>query len=48
MDKILKWHIAGSCKAKDLLKAIAFAWNGIGEEWFFDATDTELISTHKN
>lgn len=37
-------HLAGICKARDLIKAITFAWYGIGEEWFFDETDIELIS----
>jgi len=35
--------IAGVCKARDITKAITFAWYGIGREWFFDETDTELI-----
>ena len=35
--------VAGICKAKDLLLAIALAWHGIGGVWQFDETDVELI-----
>jgi len=35
--------IWGKCKARDLKKAIAFAWFGIGEPWELDETDTEVI-----
>ena len=35
---------AGICKAKDLIKAITFAWYGIGREWQLDETDHEIIS----
>lgn len=36
-------HIIGICKAKDLNKAVTFAWYGIGQEWKLDETDTEVI-----
>lgn len=36
--------VAGICKAKDLLLAIALAFHGIGKEWYLDETDIEIIS----
>jgi hypothetical protein len=37
--------LSGSCKAKDLIKAITEAWNeqNIGQVWTLDETDTEII-----
>ena len=43
MDKSMEF-IVGSCKAKDLIKTITFAWHKIGRKWVLDETDIELIS----
>lgn len=40
--------ILGICKAKDLIREIAFRWVNIGTKWDFDETDSEIINSWRN